>query len=155
MKIINLKEDPQYLETLANWHHNEWSYLNPGSSLSDRLKMMSQYLNEDLIPSTFIAKNNDELLGSAALIDSDMDTHKEFSPWLASVYVSPRHRGKGAGSLLVKCIMDLARENGVYELYLFTPNKEEFYKRLGWERLAKEDYRGSSVTIMHTKLNAK
>lgn len=153
MQILNLKQEPNHLKTLAEWHHNEWGYLHPDSSLSDRVKMMSGYLNDDLIPSTFIAKEYGKLIGSAALIASDMDSHKELSPWLASVFVSPLHRRKGIGSLLVKYVMGFAKENGIYELYLFTPSEEQFYQRLGWDRWAKETYRGSSVTIMSTKLN--
>jgi N-acetylglutamate synthase-like GNAT family acetyltransferase len=153
MQILNLKAEPEHLKTLAEWHHNEWAYLNPTGSLSDRIRKMSEYLNDEFIPSTLIAKERGELIGSAALIESDMDSHKELTPWLASVFVKPSHRGKGVGSLLVKHVMDVAKENGMKELYLFTPSEEHFYKQLGWDRFAKEDYRGSLVTIMSTKLN--
>lgn len=114
---------------------------------------MSAHLNDDLLPSTFIAKENGVLLGSAALVESDMDTHKELTPWLASVFVSPGARRKGVGSSLVKHIMATAKQAGFNELYLFTPNMEPFYKQLGWMRILKEDYRCETVTIMSVRLN--
>lgn len=153
MKILNLKDDPVHLEQLAEWHHREWAYLNPGQSLADRIEEMSAHLHAEIIPGTFIAKEGHELVGSAALLESDMDIHKDLSPWLASVFVSPNHRGKGVGASLVKHLMAVAKESGIGELYLFTPSKESFYKRLGWNTLVKEDYRGASVTIMSVKLN--
>ena len=33
MNIINLKQKPEYIDILASWHHNEWSYLNPNGSI--------------------------------------------------------------------------------------------------------------------------
>ncbi len=37
MDIINLRDAPQYLPTLARWHHAQWTYLNPGRTLQQRI----------------------------------------------------------------------------------------------------------------------
>jgi hypothetical protein len=68
MQIQNLQTAPHLIPKLAAWHHAEWSYLNPGNTLEKRIEKMQDYLNADLIPSTFIANHNEELLGSAAII---------------------------------------------------------------------------------------
>ena len=152
MNIINLKKEPYNIEQLAEWHHNEWSYLNPDGSIKERIEKMKMYLEPDFVPSTFIGKDNDELIGSVAIVKFDMDTHKELSPWLASVYVSSNHRKHGYGGLLVRHVMQKAKDEGIRKLYLFTPSDEDFYTKLGWSKKCEENYRGATVTIMEVNL---
>lgn len=151
LTILNLNTEPQHLNTLANWHHQQWSYLNPGESINDRINKMQPCLNSNLIPSTFIAKDK-ALLGSAALVANDMETYPQLSPWLASVYVAPAHRNKGIGTKLVHHVMQQAKHHALSELFLFTPDKTDFYKRLGWKVIKEESYHGEKVSIMAIKL---
>ncbi len=148
--IFDLKKYPQHLSQLAKWHHAEWSYLNPKSSLKSREQKMQSYLEETFIPSTFIAKTDHELIGSASIIENDMDTHPEMTPWLASVYVSKKYRHQRVGSRLVKYVMNQASLYNFDKLYLFTTDQEDFYKKLGWEIIKEETYRRCSVNIMST-----
>ena len=154
MKIIDLKYEAHYIPILASWHHQEWSYLHPEGSIEKRIENMQSFLNDDFIPSTFIALEND-LLGSAAIVAQDMDTKQELSPWLASVFVSPENRSRGIGSKLVIQVMNYTRDAGIKTLFLFTPDKESFYKRLGWHTISKEIYRGHRVTVMQVNLKEK
>lgn len=60
-----------------------------------------------------------------------------FEGYISDVFVSPRAGGKGAGSLLVKTVMEEGKERGCMRLML-TNGKEKpsykqgFYKKLGW-----------------------
>jgi len=152
IKILNLKEATEHLTTLAQWHHNQWSYLNPNETIEQRIKRMLTYLNSDLIPGTFIAEA-DELLGSAAIVNNDMETKPQLSPWLASVYVAPAHRRKGVGAKLVLHVMAQAKLAGIDTLYLFTPDKQFFYQKLGWLLISQEEYHGHEVAVMQAQLN--
>ncbi len=151
--IIDLKFEPHHIPVLADWHHEEWSYLNPNLTVAQRAKWMQSYLSDGLVPSTFIAIE-EQLLGSASIVEQDMDTKPDLSPWLASVFVSPENRGRGVGSMLVLQIMEKAKEAGIPVLYLFTPDKEGFYQKLGWQTISKEAYRGQLVTVMQANLIA-
>ncbi|MCQ8119983.1 GNAT family N-acetyltransferase [Methylomonas rosea] len=153
LNIINLSQEPHQIPTLAQWHHAEWADLNPGQTLEHRIDRMQAYLSSKLIPSTFICKHEDQLAGSAAIIESDMDTHPELTPWLASVYVAPEFRRKGIGAKLVKHVMLQAKTAGVAKLYLFTPDRADFYAKLGWVAIAEEVYRDHRVTAMSVSLN--
>ena len=152
MKIINLKQKPEYLEELAIWHQQEWSNLNPGQTLQDRILKMQAYLNNEFIPTTYVAVEN-QLMGSAAIIECDMEDRKELSPWLASVYVAPEFRRQGVGEKLVKEVMQQAREHGFKKLFLYTPDQELFYKKNRWEIIEQVAYHGQNVTIMSADLN--
>jgi N-acetylglutamate synthase-like GNAT family acetyltransferase len=150
--ITDLKTEPRHISQLAGWHHHEWSSLNPGQTVDQRIESMSSYLSDDLVPSTFIAEGT-HLMGSAAIIENDMDTRPELMPWLASVFVAKEYRNRGVGSQLVKHVMEEARKGGIEKLYLFTPDRVAFYQRLGWRVLSNEEYRGHWVTVMSVKLS--
>lgn len=153
MDIINLKEEPNLIPTLAKWHHNEWSHLNPSLTLNERIYKMEAYLSNEIIPSTYIAKENNILLGSSALLEHDMETKKHLTPWLASIYVAEPHRKQGIGSKLVLHAMKEAKKENISKLYLFTPDQENFYKNLGWSTIEKESYHNHNVTIMEAALH--
>lgn len=148
MAIVNLNQVPQHLATLALWHHNEWSHLNPGNSLQKRQQLMQSELSDSVIPTTFVYLDGEALAGSASLLSNDMDTHPELSPWLASVYVHPKFRHKGVGTALVEQIQQFAFAQGYEQLYLFTEAQKSFYQGMGWKLLSQEDYRGNDVCIM-------
>lgn len=69
------------------------------------------------------------------------------------MFVKPELRGKGIGSLLVKGVMDYAARQGFSELFLFTPDQEAFYQKLGWQTISREKYRGVYVSVMRADLN--
>ena len=83
-----------------------------------------------------------------------MDTRPELSPWLASVYVAADHRRQGIGSALVRRVAEEAASLGVEALYLFTPDQERFYARLGWTVLERCTYRGYPQVVMTLSLAA-
>ncbi len=88
------------------------------------------------------------VLGSASLVAHDMDTRMDLSPWLASVLVAPEHRRRGVGTALIHRVVDEARTLGFRTLYLFTPDKEALYTKLGWQFLERTEYLAQTVVIM-------
>jgi len=152
LKIQNLKQFPDYIPQLAKWHENEWGHYYPDQSLEDREAMMRFYLYESLIPSTYIALDGEYLLGSAAIIESDMPEKPNLSPWLASVFVRPEARNQGVASRLVRHICSQAKIEGIAKLYLFTANQQGFYHKLGWQVLSHETYADELVTVMELVL---
>lgn len=147
LKILPLNQAPEHLLTLAQWHHQQWSYLYPDETFNDRVRRMQAYLNASFIPSTFVAIDS-SVIGSAAIIESDMETRPQLSPWLASVYVTPDNRRHGIGSKLVNHVIKQAGQNNIPKLFLFTPDQQSFYQRLGWEEYETTSYHGETVTIM-------
>ncbi len=151
--IYDLRQRPQHIPLLAQWHHAEWAHINPGFTLEQRIEKMQSYLGAAWVPSTFVWEDETGApLGSAAIVDSDMDTHPEYWPWLASVFVRPDCRGQGIGGRLVRHVMTSAQKQGIPRLYLFTPDRAAFYQALGWKVVGQEDYRGEHVTVMQTEL---
>jgi GNAT superfamily N-acetyltransferase len=154
MRIEYLADVPEWVPVIAKWHHDQWSYMNPGRSLAERITEYQAKHGRAQIPTTVVAFWKDHAVGSAALIEHDMDTHLELTPWLASVFVSPEHRGRGIGSALVRRIEEEAVGLGIEVLYLFTPDRESLYARLHWKVMFREKYRGEQVTVMKRRIQA-
>jgi len=146
--IDPLADHPEHVSVLARWHHAEWGDLIPESSLEQRVEKLRAEMNRDGIPMAFLALRGSTPVGSASLRLFDMHGRTDLSPWLGGVFVAREHRRKGTGSRLVQVVVDKAAELGIESLYLFTLDKEAYYRGLGWEVLERTDYRGRPVVIM-------
>jgi predicted N-acetyltransferase YhbS len=148
MHIDYLADHPEFIPTLAHWHHEQWNYLCPGDSVERRIESLHAHLERGQIPVTFVAVSGQAVLGSASLIAHDMDTRMDLSPWLASVYVASEHRRAGIGTALVRRVIREAETLDIPALHLFTPDKESFYARLGWSVIERPEYRGYPQVVM-------
>src|SRR3989441_75245 len=129
MEMGYLADHLKFLPTVAQWHHQEWGYLRAGDTLEARMERLRNECGHAEIPTTVVAIENGAVLGSAMLIEHDMDSRPDLSPWLASVFVAPERRRQGMGAALVRRIIDEGRVLGERRLYLYTPDAEEFYAR--------------------------
>jgi GNAT superfamily N-acetyltransferase len=148
MHIEYLADRPAFVPTLARWHYSEWPHFRPGDSVEARVARLQGWCGRGKIPLTFVAVSGEELLGSASLVEHDMDNRLELSPWLAGVFVGPERRRQGIGAALVRRIMDEATLLQVSKLYLYTVDSTAFYTNLGWSWLEHTGYRGKEVSIM-------
>jgi GNAT superfamily N-acetyltransferase len=148
MVISFLADHPEHIPTVAAWILGEWSHFLPGRTVTDVETGLQAHLNRDKLPLTLLALDGDVLLGTASVQLQDMNTRPDLSPWLAAVYVPPEQRQQGVGSQLVEAAEEAARQAGVERLYLFTPDKQRFYTRLGWSVLDTTEYLTLQVVIM-------
>jgi GNAT superfamily N-acetyltransferase len=147
MHIEYLVDRPEFIPTLARWHYEEWGNLRAGDSVEARILRL-QGCGRGRVPLTVIAVLDNELLGSASLVEYDMDSRLDLTPWLAGVFVAPPHRRKGIGAALVRRIMDKATLLCISRLYLYTVDSTAFYAGLGWSLVEETRYRENEVSIM-------
>lgn len=153
MEIKFLSDRPQDLVTIATWVFNQWGYLSPGSTLDGVISKFRANLNRARLPLTLVGLSDEETpIATASLIHHDLYTRPELTPWLAGVFVLPEHRQQGLGSQIVQAAQQMAAEIGIQKLYLFTPDREAFYARLGWHSLERTTFRGENIVIMSREL---
>lgn len=153
MRIIDLKQQPQHILAIAVWHFREWAHLNPGRNEAWLQEDMQCYLTDAFIPSMFIAVGDSGAVqGTSSIIAHDLAARPDLTPWLANVYVDASQRGKGLGKRLVLHAMQQAKQAGMSTLYLFTPDQQAFYARLGWQYLCTEYLHGHAETVMQIRL---
>lgn len=88
---------------------------------------------EDWWDSTLVATDSGGVVGTAGLELRGGDAV------LRSVAVAQSHRGRGLGERLVLAALDLAREQGVRDVYLLTETAEHFFPRFGFQVVRRED----------------
>ena len=152
MKFEYLSDHQHYIPTLVDWFHDEWGHLNPGRKKDDIVKKIQTHLNKNQLPIIFIGIEKNELCGTVSLRKFEMEGFEHFYPWLSSLYVPIEKRKKGIGKILVENCIEKAKKLGASELYLFTENHEEWYKKLGWQCIQKVTHRNYPATIMKITL---
>jgi GNAT superfamily N-acetyltransferase len=148
MKIDYLADHREHIPRLAEWLHAQWGYLHENDSVERRAARLESRATRGGVPIAFVAVDGETLLGSASLVVDDLETRLELTPWLASVYVAPEHRGRGVASALVRRVVEEARDSGIDRLYLWTTDQERLYARLGWRRIESTTFQGEDIVIM-------
>ncbi len=143
-----LSECTAHAALLADWHVREWQPLVPSMNVPDMLAEFSTHAGRVQIPTTLVALDGDDVVGSVSLLENDHDDIRAYSPWLASLYVRPDHRGRGLGIELVRRCEDMAHQLGIPVLHLYTTGQEPFYRKLGWDGIATLSLRGACASVM-------
>lgn len=150
--LQRLRADDPNAEIVAGWTFESWGHLHPGLTLEQAIERMKAECGPGGVPSIFVAMQGETPVGTASLTADDMSIRRELSPWLASVFVVPECRGQGIASALVRRVEAEAVAHGFERFYLYTPDQQALYRRLGWQTLESLEYRGETVTVMSRQL---
>lgn len=153
LKIEHLAKHRAAIPLVAGWVEQEWGHLLPEATFETFVQSFVARTVPHRLPATWVALIGEQVVGTASLDPHDMTTRPEFSPWLAAVYVPPEFRGQNIGSRLVRTVVQESAALGLPHLYLFTPDKINFYTRMGWQSIETTHYRGLEVVIMQYNLN--
>ena len=121
-----------------NEYSNFINYLKKCSWESAAEYLTETLENNELTDSekVIVAYLNGEIVGFAALVNESVAESFNGTPYLDHLFVDEAHRNKGIATKLVDKIIELAKENNKV-LYLVTVSHELFYKKLGFETIAK------------------
>lgn len=142
--------------TLAAWHVEEFGHLY-STEVWNRSIAIGEFAAMNVVgalPGTWVAFDGEtvdaaSLVGSVSLlVTDDLDGHEHLGPWLASLFVHPRARGRGLGDTLVQRAVTAAREAGFPDVYLFTSGQEAYYLQRGWRTVATADAHGHAAAVM-------
>lgn len=140
------------VDTVAEWTYGAWGHLSPAMDRAAWRIETCENAGPAGVPSTFVARWDNRPVGTASLVAHDMAVRPALTPWLASVYVRSDARGHGIASALVGHVEREARDAGLAQLYLYTPDQQRLYARLGWQPIEDTTYRGEHVTLMTRQL---
>ncbi len=133
--LTRLCDEPSFAPVCAAWAYGQWGSQVSGGSLARAQARFAESLQRKVLPVTLVAHTGSIALGMASLWTQDPPARPDLTPWLASVYVHPFHRGRGIAQTLVQGIEDEARRRGFMALYLVTEDASGLYQKLGWRTL--------------------
>ena len=105
----------------------------PLAVLLQSCELSTEDITPEMLEHFLLAHLDKALIGCAG-----MDVLGEVG-LLRSVAVDEAHRGTGLGKRLVEAIEELARKEGVQQLYLLTTTAEAFFTGLGYRKLSREE----------------
>ncbi|MGQ5717675.1 GNAT family N-acetyltransferase [Pseudochrobactrum asaccharolyticum] len=130
--ISDLKARPEFLGDAADRVWNAW-WRQDGHELDFIKGLFEENLTAETTPVALIAHDGAEFLGTASLINSDMEARPQYTPWVAALWVDEKQRSFGIGSALIKAAIEKAREQGFAEVYLCAEaDKHDYYAARDW-----------------------
>jgi GNAT superfamily N-acetyltransferase len=136
--ISDLRERPDFLELVADrlWH--AWWHDSPYDLPAFR-EIVALALGAGPVPSVFVAHEGDTFLGTASVIENDLDIRPQYQPWIAGVWVEEAARSRGVGRLLVDRATQAIFWAGFSRAYLYCgAHRVSFYTGLGWQPIETE-----------------
>jgi len=154
MRIKNLMDHPDYLNATIDLLFNEWSHLPYWAEPQQIRTRLIERNTTDSRQFTLVALNaQNRVTAAGSLICYELNDDPARIYWLGEVITRSTHRGQGIGSKLVKRIIELAAQQDITELWLYTPDKQSLYRSLGWTEQEQRIVAGESVTVMVRKMN--
>lgn len=127
--IQPLYEAPQYAQQVTDWL---WQAFGTSESRDFFASIVATSQREGQMPLTFVAVEDDKLVGTVGLWRCDLISRQDLYPWLAALYIDENQRGQGLGAKLQQYVIEQARGLGYPQLYLYSACKG-YYERFGWQ----------------------
>ena len=153
MKIIVIKEQPEYKEKAIAYFQKRWS--TEDSKMVYQNCITHSITTSSQIPLWYLLLNTeDEIIGCAGLIANDFISRQDLYPWLCALYIEKEDRGKGYSKLLIEKVKKDAKNAGFPSLYLCTDLKG-YYEKYGFSYIG-EGYHpwGESSGIYEIKFSS-
>lgn len=156
IQFHHLADVPHFTKMVCTAIYHEWKVIYQDffhmKTVDDAIDEISaSYCNRDQLNSCFVATIDGDFAGTAMLTTEDMcsfDIYFGTRPWLASLYIHPKYRGRGVCSALVNRLTLRAREMGYYHCWLMTQHMQRAYEKCGYRVIETIDVFGGPYTVM-------
>ncbi|GAB6550000.1 MULTISPECIES: GNAT family N-acetyltransferase [Bacillus] len=132
MEIIQLLKNDDLFNKAIDVFWKEWG--EEGGRAFYKDCMTNALTNPNNIPSFYIVKIDNEIIGTYALILNDLNSRQDLSPWLACLFVDEKFRGNSIGEKLLNHGLLEAAKRGYHFLYL-TSDLNGYYEKYGWDKI--------------------
>ena len=149
MNIKLLRDCVKYKEQVIDWLDKEF-----GCETSYRFykELIEHSMEEDKLPITFVAIENETLVGTVGLWRGDLLSRQDLYPWLSALVVNRNYRNRKIGQQLQQFIEEYCRNKHYEQIYLYT-DLVNYYEKTGWIAVDKGyEYMGGEVTIYKKSL---
>lgn len=145
IQILDIRNKTELLEEAISYFWSQWGSKSNYNFYKDCIK--HSCTTESEIPRFYLAIEDNKIVGSYALLRSDLNSRQDLSPWFACLYVNPEARGKQIGELLQTHAIEESSKKGFKDLYLCT-DLTEYYERTNWNYIGE----GYSISDYVTRI---
>jgi predicted N-acetyltransferase YhbS len=149
LSVSPLTKVPSFAPALAKAHAREWGHLYAGWDEAAALADFRQERPGGDVPTTWVIHRElDTLMGSISVVLDDLPGHSGLNPWVASLFVFPKFRGRGLGKVLTQKALDFLCKQQHPHAFLFTQDKAPFFSKFQFAVHAKTQAQEKEVTLM-------
>jgi GNAT superfamily N-acetyltransferase len=148
LEIRPLPREPYTIHLVVQWLYSEWGYTLPGNSLEWAIERFTRRALSRRLPTCLVAYLDGVPVGTTSLVDHDLPGFEDRTPWVSGVFVHPDARSHGVGAALLRAAREAWVSWGYSTAYLYTPDRVDFYRKMGWEVLEWRDVLEEKVAIM-------
>lgn len=133
MKIISVREKPEYKERAIQYLQNSWSEVLPiiyEDCISNCIHA------EQPLPQWYLLEKDSDIIGCAGLVTNDFISRMDLYPWLCAMFIEEKHRRNNYGNLLIEKAKKDAKQFGFNYLNLCTDHIG-YYEKYGFEYIGK------------------
>ncbi len=129
IKIISVKESPEYKDTAIKYFQSKWANKNSMMVYDDCIT--NCIITIKPLPQWYLLQKDDITIGCAGLITNDFISRMDVYPWLCALYIEKEHRGHSYGALLIEKAKKDTQAGGFSSLYLSTDHVG-YYEKYGF-----------------------
>lgn len=149
MRIEPLARHQHFLSGIASRLHSEWGDQPPWETISRIEARLEHGSSTQTFPHTLVGIDPDgSWIATGSVKQRELSSHPEKEYWIGEIFVLPNCRGRGLGSALTNLLARYAFGHGVCNLFLYTPDQQDLYSRLGWKVIGQEVVHNERVFIM-------
>ncbi len=131
MKIISVKESPEYTEKAIKYISSKWDV--DEKIYRDCISHCIDTPNP--LPQWYILVNENQIIGCAGLVTNDFISRMDLYPWLCALFIEEEYRGNFYSQLLIEKAQEDTRKGGFQKLYLSTKHIG-LYEKLDFNYIA-------------------
>lgn len=145
--ISDLRDKPEFAAQVSDRVWNAW-WRGQGVSFEFIKGLVNENFASSGIPLALVAHDDGVFLGTASVIESDVEARPQYTPWVAAVWVDDDARKSGVGSALVRAGAEAAFKQGFETVYLCAkPRLTDYYEGMGWRKI-EEGVEGTNLFSM-------
>lgn len=145
LEILNIRNYPERLEEAIQYIWGQWGSESNQKFYRDCIIQSCE--TESDLPRFYLAIEDNKIIGSYALLRSDLNSRQDLCPWFACLYVNSDSRGRKIGEWLQNHAINETKEKGYSKLFLCT-DLTEYYERNKWRYIG----RGYSLNDDETRI---
>ena len=128
VKIISVRENPEYKDQAIKYLQDTWDEMPPivyEDCINHSIGSASK------LPQWYLLLKDQEIIGCTGLVPNDFISRMDLSPWACAVFVEEKYRGNAYGALLLDKAKEDAKNAGFDHLYLCTDHIG-YYEKYGF-----------------------